>query len=245
MLRLSVCLFLLLGTSLHAFASEPWNGAAHPPSKKHYFELLFSTHTFSSYFRQSNISSTFTQTGVGGDFRLSFNPPSGKYYFIWLRNSSALISTRKKYSPPLTFKDNVVSYNSDIEIQYAIIHPPMLQIRPLIGGWLFFMYVQSHSFGLQRVLNPIFGIQADLSFNKNFFIEIGTRVAPLQGYDIFNFKSNNSYLEIDSSINFRFNKRWLLFINGKYESFDHSPAGTKTKFNAEYTKLGLGVGLKF
>jgi hypothetical protein len=196
---------------------------------------------FRTNFRQSNYPSEYT--GIASAFLGQFwYRPEDVPLSIMVRGFGTLAGFSQSFDPVQTHDESVKTYFVDGELRYRVLERGGWRIDPLLGGWVFFMKVQSRRFGVQRIIDPVFGAVVQRRIFARDSLGLTLRLAPLQSFfNPFAFSPNEAYMEFELTYIRPFQRRNRFFATLYMGVLNFTPESLAVT-QGRYLVLGGGYG---
>ncbi len=208
-----------------------------PPPYEIWVGLAF----YESAFQQSNFGAKFNQISSAflGQFWLR---PEDINLSIMIRGFGTINSFSQTLTPNMGYQEGVSTWFLDGEIRYQIFHDWGFRLDPFFGGWVFFMNVKSHNFGLQRVIDPILGFVLQKSIGRRDSLGFTLRFVPFQPYfNPLQFSLAQAYTEIELTYAHPLRKRNRIFATLYSGTLNYNPPQDASTAGS-YFVLGGGYG---
>lgn len=212
------------------------------------YELWAGLAFFNTAFQQSNFTSSdgtpikFDQLSTAF-LGTAWYRPEDVPISVMLRAFGSLISFSDKLEPAQAYQESVRTYFLDLELRYRVFEQGGWKIEPLLGGWIFFMDVQSRNFGIQSAKSGMFGLTLSRMLGKRDSVGVTVRFVDLKLiFNPFQFDANQSYIEVEATYVHPFMRRNRLFATLYAGFLNYAPGGDFASTTGNYLVIGGGYG---
>ncbi len=196
-----------------------------------------------SLFFQSNFASTYTGYSLAFMGQFWFRPEDVPLS-VAVRGFGTLFSPSNKLDPDVGIDEYVSTYFVNLELRYKVLDLKGWRLDPMLGGWFYFMNVQSRQYGLQRIINPVIGLTLNRKLFKRDYVELALRFVPLQNFvNPFAFRVDQAYHEVELNYVYPFALRHRIHVSFIFGYLDYNPGGDFARTQGNYLVLGAGYGL--
>ncbi len=196
---------------------------------------------FSASFTQSNFGSKFS--GMSAAFLGQFwYRPEDVRLSIMIRGFGTIAQLSHSLDPPAG-EDSVKMYFVDAEARFRVLDRGGWRLDPFLGAWVVFMKVDTRRFGVQRIIDPIFGAVIQRSVGRRDWLGLTLRFVPLQSFfNPLEFSTSQAYFEGELTYVHPLQLRNRLFVTAYIGQLKYAPGAPLADTEGSFLLIGAGYG---
>lgn len=145
------------------------------------YEIWLGLSYFYSSFTQSSFDARYDQLGTAAFTQILYRPDDVRLSVLG-RGFMTVHSFQQALTPSQGYAENAASWFFNLELRLSVLDRSGWRIDPFIGGWFFFQEVASRNFGIQRVIDPLFGVYLHKMVSSKDTLALTLRWTPLQTF---------------------------------------------------------------